>query len=156
MSYKMDNLFNIFEREKNRLSGEMTLFYNKAENYLRYSNDDGRMYVFFDEAKGEEQFYYRGTDEPRTLSPEMKAKDEERFKNRPEIIERQKKFGACVQVSTNHGETNYMITDEAGKIRLYNLPKAFFNAVASYSFDRKEIGIEKQKPKNKNNYQQEI
>lgn len=156
MSYKMDKLFNIFEREKNRLGEGITLFYNQAENSLRYSNDEGRMYVFFNEKKGEEQFYYRGNNDPRTLSPETIERDEKRFKEYPEVIARQKKYGVCVQISTNHGETNRMITDDKGEIRLYNLPEAFRNVVTSYTFDRREIGIERQKPKNKDNYQQEI
>ena len=116
---QMDNLYDIFQREKNRVGDEVTVFYNKNKNTLQYKDNEGTLTVQFKPEKGAENFYYR-----------------------PNTSERVG-LGTLVQENLENG-TSVKFHSE-----IFNIPQKFINIVQDYQFDREKIGVEKsdKKPK---------
>lgn len=109
----MDNLYNIFSREKQRVGDKFTLFYDQKKQFLRYSNDDGALTVFFDAKQGSEKFYY--------------TRDVKDFTS----------FGELIQQSVDHGNKATML-----KEAISSCPQAFIDLCNDYQFNRQAIGVE--------------
>lgn len=125
----MDNLFNIFEREKKN-NPDLTVHYNKFSNSLDYSNENGVLTVLFnpDGNNGCEEFYFK--------------------QNKHE-----KGFGELVLKTNDYGRIGV-----SPDYILQELPEEFIKAAQRYQFDRDTIGIEQQKSatKAKNHSKNEI
>lgn len=109
----MDNLYDIFQREKNRVGDEMTVFYNKNRNTLQYKNDEGTLTVQFKPEKGAENFYFRPNTEERVG------------------------IGTLVQENFENGSSVKFHSE------IFDIPQEFINLVQVYQFDRDKIGVEK-------------
>lgn len=116
---QMDNLYDIFQREKERVGNDVTIFYNKNKNTLQYKNEEGTLTVKFKPEKGAESFYYR-----------------------PNTTERVG-FGTLVQENYENGK------DVKCHSEIFDIPQRFIDITQDYQFNRDKIGIEKtdKKPK---------
>lgn len=110
----MDNLCNIFKREKNRVGDKYTLFYNQRKNSLQYSNDEGVLTVIFDAKREAENFYYCPNND--------KGKGT---------------LGVLVQQNIERGQ-RAVVAKEIFDICSQN----FIDLCADYQFNRDAIGVE--------------
>lgn len=117
---QMDSLYNIFQREKERVGDEFTVFYSENRNSMQYKNEVGTLTILFQPEEGSEKMYYRSNDE----------------KNRVGL-------GELVQTLTENGENSRLTAAFDG------IPQEFSELAHSYQFDRDQIGVEKpaQQPK---------
>lgn len=111
----MDRLYNIFQREKERVGDKFTVFYNEKRNLLQYSNNEGTMTVLFDSNKGTEDFYYRSSD-----------------------AEQGSGLGTLVQQNAEHGHRA-----KFGKEIFELCSQQFIDLCCDYQFNRDAIGVEK-------------
>lgn len=108
------NIYNIFQKEKERKGNKFAVLYNVMRCTLQYCSDKGTLTVFLNENIGKETFYYRD----KSIS--------------------QKGKGIVFQVNSNYG--NIVLTAEQSKSRV---PKEFQEIANDYLKEdfRKYIGI---------------
>lgn len=125
--YKMDSLYNIFQREKSRVGNEFTLFYSKPKNSLQYKDNVGTLTVVFDPKNGCEKIYYRNE------------------------ADKGVGLGNLVTTITQHG---YLAVLEDA---FWDLPDNFTRITRDYQFNRDAIGVEitKEHIKSKNYYERD-
>lgn len=125
----MDNLYNIFQREKERVGNDFTVFYNKQKKSLQYRNEEGTLTVLFNEENGSENIHYRPA-------------------NKENVG-----LGNLVQETTEYGRRGLLSDD------FLTMPKKFQHITQDYQFNRDVIGVEKPKEKEqiktKNNYERD-
>lgn len=117
----MDSLYNIFQREKNRVGDDMTVFYNKNKNSLQYKNDKGTLTVLFKPEERAEDIYYRSSDTAERVG-----------------------FGTLVQQNTDSGQWAKFSN------AIFDIPQEFIDIAQSYQFDRESIGVETKSELNRN------
>lgn len=109
----MDKLYNIFQREKNRVGDDMTVFYNKNKNTLQYKNESGTLTVLFKPEERAEDIYFR-----------------------PGGTKERVGYGTLVMENMDSGRRAlYSQTT-------FDIPQEFINIAQSYQFDREAIGVE--------------
>lgn len=109
----MDSLYNIFQREKNRVGDDMTVFYNKNRNFLQYKNENGTLTVLFKPKERAEDIYYRPNDATEQVD-----------------------LGTLIQRNTDSGRLAKFGAE------IFDLPQEFIDIAQSYQFDREAIGVE--------------
>lgn len=110
----MDSLYNIFQREKNRVGDDMTVFYNKNKNSLQYKNEKGTLTVLFKPDERAEDIYYRSNDTTERVG-----------------------FGTLIQQNTDSGQWAKF------GAAIFDIPQEFIDIAQSYQFDREAIGVER-------------
>lgn len=122
-----DKLYNIFQREKERVGDKYDLFYNEQNCSLQYKDEVGKLTVKLNTKEHSELMYYRPNDSE------------------------SKGIGEFVMEMTNGGRRGY------AEIAFDNIPKEFQELCKDYMlyFNRNKIGVELPKAKTKSNYERD-
>ena len=112
----MDNLFNIFQREKERVGDKFTVSYNEARKLLRYTNDEGTLTVVFDDKNQSEDFYFL-----------------------PEAFKEAQIYGTRVLQITGGGHKGEVPINNIFSV----CSQDFVNLCGDYQYNRDAIGVEK-------------
>lgn len=119
----MDKLFNIFERERNRLKDEdVTVFYNSKRNTMQYSKDEGTLTVAFNtyedkNTEGCEKFTFKPKGDNASI---------------------------FIQQTYDFGQYSKLDIDN-----LLRMPELLRNIAQDYQYNRDAIGVERQPNKEK-------
>ena len=110
----MLDLYKLFQREKERVGNEFTVYFNKQHNTLQYSDDEGRLTVEFDDREKSERFFY------------LDLKSGKKHQG----------LGECVYVTADSGRFGHFADS------FMELPQRFVDLAQAYQYDREAIGID--------------